>query len=84
MIRDVELSEKLMKFGKKLAVVSQKEFTSEPVYSEKYLKTKTQSYYRKVNTNFHNDKISKESSKCIYLLVTLIHSVYRTGKNYYL
>ena len=37
----------------------------------------------KINTYFQNNKILKESSWCIYLLVVLIDSVYRTSKNYY-
>ena len=33
-----------MKFGKKLNIVSKKEFDSKPVYNEKYLKAKIKSY----------------------------------------
>ena len=56
---------------------------SEPVYNAKYLKTKIKSYKGKINTNFPNNKIPKEGSQCICLLVILIDSVYRTGKSYY-
>ena len=38
----------------------------------------------KINTNFHNNKIPKEASQFICLSVTLIDSVFRTDKNYYL
>ena len=41
------------------------------------------SYNRKINTNFHNNKIPKECSQCICLSVVFIDSVFRTGKNYY-
>ena len=61
-----------------------KEFNSEPVYNEKYLKTEKNSYNGKINTNFSNNKIPKEDSQYIYLSVILIDSVSRTGKNYYL
>ena len=37
-----------------------KEFDSEPVYNEKYLKTKTESQKGKINTNFHNNKLREE------------------------
>ena len=38
----------------------------------------------KINSSFHGDKIPKEGSWCICLLVIiLIDSVFRTGKNYY-
>ena len=58
-----------------------KEFDSEPVYNEKYLKAKIKSYNQKINTNFCSNKIPKESSKFICLSVILIHPVFRTGKN---
>ena len=40
-----------------------KEYYSEPVYNEKYIKPKIKSYNGKTNTNFHNNKISKFISK---------------------
>ena len=51
--------------------------------NEKYLRAKIKSYNRKINTNFHKNKIPKEDSKFISLSVILTNSVYRTGKNYY-
>ena len=38
----------------------------------------------KLNTNFHDNEIPKQSSQFIYLLVILVESVFRTCKNYYL
>ena len=72
-----------MKFGKKLKIVSNKEFDSELEYNEKNLKAKIYPYNGKTNTNFYNNKIPKEGSQFICLLVILIDSVFRTGKNYY-
>ena len=66
---------------KKGSHIIKKEF--EPVYNEKYLKTKIESYNGKINTIFHNNKIPKEGSQSICLLVTLIDSVYRKDKYYY-
>ena len=60
-----------------------KEFNKEPVYNEKYLKTKIKSYNGKINTDFYNNKIPKECPQFICLSVILIDSVFRTGKNYY-
>ena len=37
----------------------------------------------KLNTNFHNNKITKGGSQCICLSVILIDSVMRTSSNYY-
>ena len=70
-----------MKFWKKLKQPL-KEFDSEPVYQEKYLKAKTKSYNGKINKNFHNNKIPKEGSQCIYLYGVLINFLFRTSKNY--
>ena len=71
-----------MKFGKKVRNrIEIMEFDSELVYDEKYLKTKIKSYNKKINTNFHNNKIPKEDSKYICLSVILINSLYRKDKN---
>ena len=83
LIKDDKLLEKYNKIQKKVKIVIEKEFDSEPVYNEKYLKAKTNSYNRKINTNFDNNKIPKECSQFICLSVTLIVSVFRTGKNCY-
>ena len=50
----------IMQFGKRLKIISKKEFDSEPVYNEKYLKAKIKSYKGNINTNFHNSKIQKK------------------------
>ena len=36
-----------------------------------------------MNTDFHNYKIPKEGSQCIYLSVILINSGYRKDEDYY-
>ena len=83
LIKDDELLEKYNKIQKKVKIIIEKKFDSEPVYNEKYLKAKTNFYNRKINTNFDNNKIPKECSQFICLSVTLIDSVFRTGKNCY-
>ena len=72
-----------MKFGKNGSNIIKKEFDSNPVYNEKYIKAKMKSYNGKTNTNFHNNRIPKEDSQCIFLSITLIDSVYKEDKNYY-
>ena len=64
-----------MKFGKKIKSSPKKEFDSEPVYNEKYLKAKIQSYNGKIRTNFYSNKIPKEDSQYICLSIILIDSV---------
>ena len=46
------------------------------MYNEKYLKDKIKSYNRKINTNFHNNKIPKQSYKLIRVSLGLIDSVF--------
>ena len=67
---------KIIKSGIKLAIVLKEGFDSEPVYREKYLKTKIKSSEVKINTNFHDDEIPKEDSHCICLLVILKYVKY--------
>ena len=46
----------IIKFGE-VKNILKKEFDSESKYNEKYLKAKVKPYNRKINTNFHNNKI---------------------------
>ena len=83
MIKDDELLERYIEILEKVKNIIKTEYDSEPVYNGKYLKAKIKSYNRKINTNFHTNKILKESSQFICLSVILIDSVFRTGKNYF-
>ena len=47
------------------------------------MRAKIKSYNGKINTNFHNNKLPKEGSQFICLLVISIDSIFRIGKNYY-
>ena len=60
-----------------------KEFDSEPVYNEKYLKAKIKSYNDKINTNFPDNKIPGKDSQFICLSVMLTDSVFRADEIYY-
>ena len=76
----------LKKYSKIRNIVSntmEEAFDSEPVYNEKYLKTKIKFYEGKVNTNSLSDKVLNKGSYCICILVILIDSAVRMGKNYY-
>lgn len=44
-----------------------KEFDAKPVYNEKYLKIKKESYGDIINANFHDKELPKERFRCIYL-----------------
>ena len=67
LIKDNELLEKYNEIWEKVKNSIKKKFDSEPVYNDKYLKAKIRSYNGKINTNFHNNKIPKESSKYVCL-----------------
>ena len=69
LIKDNELLEKYNEIWRKVKNSLKKEFESEPVCNEKYLKAKIKSYNGKINTNSHNNKISREVSQFICLLV---------------
>ena len=79
LIKDERLRENTMKLRKKVSNIIKKEFDSELVYNEKYLKTKIKSYNGKIYTNFHNNKILKEGSQCISLSVIIKYK-----KNFFL
>ena len=79
LIKDDELLEKYNEIWEKVKNSLKKEFDSEPVYNEKYLKAKIKSYNGKINPNFLDNKIPKESSQFICLSVILIDSVFRTN-----
>ena len=76
LIKDNELLEKYNEICEKVKNSIKKEFDSEPVHNQKYLKAKIKSYNGKINSNFCNNKISKETSQFICLSVILINSVF--------
>ena len=83
LIKDDWLLEKYNGLWDKVSNSMNKGFDSEPVYNEKYLKTKIKFYEGKTNTIFHGDKVPKEGHQYICPSEILSDSVYRAGKNYY-
>ena len=80
-IKNDVLLEKYSKIWDKVSNTVKEGFDSGPVFSRKYLKTKTKSSEGKVSTSFHDDGIPKEGSHCISSSVILIDSVFRIGQN---
>ena len=68
MIKNKELLEKYNDIWEKVRNSIKKGFDGEPVYNEKYTKTKIKSYEGKINTNFNDDKEPKEGSQYICIL----------------
>ena len=57
---------------------------SEPVYNDKYIKTKIKIYNDKVYTNFQHNKIPKDNEYCACLSVILLDSIFvNSNKEYY-
>ena len=55
----------------KISNIMQKGFDSEPVYNEKYLKTKIKSYDGKIKTNFYDNGVPKEGSRFVCFSSTI-------------
>ena len=83
-IKDNELLENYDDIMRKVKNILKKEFDSEPVYNEKYLKAKIKSYYGKINTNIQNNKVLKEGTQCICLSVILNDYVFKAESNYFI
>ena len=63
LLKDDELLEKYNEIWENVKNSIKKEFDSEPVYNQKYLKAKIKSYNGKINTNFHNNRVPREISQ---------------------
>ena len=84
---DKELLKEYTKVWEKIRNLVGKKIDSEPVYGDKYIKTKIKSYNNDIRTNFHGEgnsrKVPKES--CSYKCLSLISSdsVIKMGKKCY-
>ena len=84
LVIDKEILEKYSEIWNKIKSLIKKEFNSEPVYNDKYIKTKIKIYNHKVYTNFQHNKISKDNEYCACLSVILSDSIFvNSGKEYY-
>ena len=61
-----------------------KRFDRKQVRNQNCLKNKVKSYEGKIITNFYDNGIKTDVSHCICLLIVLIGSVFKIGKNNYL
>ena len=55
--KDEKSLEKYNEIWKKVSNIIEKEFDSNSVYNEKYIKTKTKVYNKKINTDFPGNKM---------------------------
>ena len=75
LVIDKEILEKYSEIWNKIKSLIKKEFNSEPVYNDKYIKTKIKIYNHKVYTNFQHNKIPKDNEYCACLSVILSDSI---------
>ena len=84
---DKELLKQYTKVWEKIKDLIGKKFDAEPVYGDKYLKTKIKSYNNDIRTNFHGEgnsrKVPKESYSYKCLSLISLDSVIEMGKKYY-
>ena len=66
LIKDDELLKEYNEIWEKVKNNLKKEFDSEPVYNEKYLKAKIKLCNGKISINFHDNKIPKEGSQHMF------------------
>ena len=86
-VDDKELLKEYTKVWEKSRDLIGKKFDSEPVYGDKYIKTKIKSYNNDIRTNFRGEGNSRKVPKenCSYKCLSLISldSVIKMGKKYY-
>ena len=84
---DKEFLKEYTKVWEKTKVLIGKKIDAEPVYSDKYIKTKIKSYNNAIRTNFHGEGNSRKVPKenCSYKCLSLISldSIIQMGKKYY-
>ena len=84
LVNDKEILKKYNEIWNKIKSLLKKDFNSEPVYNDKYIKTKVKVYNDRVNTNFQYNRISKDKEYCTCLSVILLHSIFvNSDKEYY-
>ena len=65
MIKNDELLRKDNRIWDRVSKVIENRFDSEPLYNDKYFKTKIKSYQGIINPNFHGNKVPKDGSQYI-------------------
>ena len=82
-----EFLKEYIKVWEKIRDLTGKKVDAEPVYSDKYIKTKIKSYNKDIRTNFYGEsnskKVPKESCTCKCFSLISLDSVIQMGKRYY-
>ena len=83
LFKDEKILKKYLKIWNKIKSLIKKELNSEPVYNDKYIKTKIKIYNDKVYTNFQHNKIPKDNEYCACLSVILLDSIFVNSNKEY-
>ena len=84
LVNDKEVLKKYSEIWNKIKSLIKKEFNSELVYNDKYIKTKIKIYNDRVYTNFQHNKIPKDNEYYTCLFVALLDSIFvNSDKEYY-
>ena len=83
LVKDEKILKTFLQMWKKIHSLIKKELNSEPVYNDKYIKTKIKIYNDKVYTNFQHNKIPKDNEYCACLSVILLDSIFVNSNKEY-
>ena len=74
-VNDKEILEKYSEIWNKIKSFIKKEFNSEPVYNDQYIKIRIKIYNNRVHTNFQHNIIPKDNEYCAWLSIILLDSM---------
>ena len=84
LVNNKKILEKYNKIWNKTKSLFTKEFNSEPLYNDKYIKTKIKVYDNRIYTNFQNNIIAKDNEYCACLSVIILDPIFvNSDKEYY-
>ena len=82
-IEDQSVYLKFTDTGNEVKSILNVKFHSQPIYDDKYIKTKVKTYNNTINTQFSGDGIPKERFHYICISAICIDSVLKTDKKNY-
>ena len=82
-IEDESVYLKYTEIWNKIKDILNAKFYSQPIYDDKYIKTKVKTFNNMINTLFSGDEIPKERIHHVYIAAICIDSVLRVDKKNY-
>ena len=82
-IQDEDVYLKYNEIWNKIKSILNVKFDSQPIYDNKYIKTKVKTFNNTINKLFSGDEIPKEKIHYVCILATCIDSVLRADKKNY-